>query len=83
MQEKLLMIEWFNVAKQWSTIKRAIKYASVVGPILILINHGNAILQGDIAIDRAISMMLTIMVPFFVSTASTVGATLEFRKRFD
>jgi len=71
------MHEWIRIALQKSTFLRALKCAVVVGPILIGINHGGAILEGRISAESIISMALTVMVPFCVSTVSTVGAALE------
>jgi hypothetical protein len=46
----------------------------IVGPILIAINQGDAIAAG--AVDRVavIKMGLTLVVPYLVSTFSSVGA---------
>jgi hypothetical protein len=49
-------------------------YSLIVGPILIAINQGDAIAAG--AVDRVavIKMGLTLVVPYLVSTFSSVGA---------
>ncbi|MCW5756196.1 MAG: nitrate/nitrite transporter NrtS [Phycisphaeraceae bacterium] len=49
-------------------------FALVVGTVLITINHGDAIVQGEIGPDRVLKMGLTVMVPYVVSTLSSVGA---------
>ncbi len=54
-------------------------YAVVVGAILIAINHGAAIRDGDVAMDRLIQMGLTALVPYLVSTFSSVGAMRQFQ----
>ena len=60
---------------------RALKYAVVVGAILIAINHGDAILAGDhLGADRLLKMILTAFVPYMVSTLSSVGATRALNK---
>jgi hypothetical protein len=46
----------------------------VVGAILITINHGQAILRGDVTLSRLLQMGLTVMVPYVVSTSSSVSA---------
>ena len=56
---------------------RACTYAVVVGAVLITINHGDAILAGDLPTGRWLRMGLTVLVPYLVSTFSSVGATLE------
>jgi len=49
-------------------------YAVVVGAILIGINHGDAILRGDVSTTRLFKIALTVVVPYMVSTLSSVGA---------
>ena len=49
----------------------------VVGTVLIVINHGDAILAGHLDGPRVLKMALTVLVPYCVSTASSVGAMLE------
>jgi len=73
------MKEQFQLAFQSSVVKRALKYAVVVGFILIAINHGVAIFSGRITGGIVIQMVLTVMVPYVVSTLSSVGALLEMR----
>lgn len=68
------MAEWMALAFQKSVVKRACFYAVIVGAILITINHGDAILRGDINRVRIIKMGLTVLVPYAVSTLSSVGA---------
>jgi len=75
------MPEWIAIAFQKTSILRATKCAAVVGPILVIINHGSAIMAGEITVERIIMAVLTIMVPYCVSTVSTVGSTLELKKR--
>lgn len=55
-------------------VLRALRYAVVVGALLIAINHGNAILRGDVTPARLLRMLLTAMVPYAVSTLSSVEA---------
>ena len=73
------MKERFQLAIRPSVVKRALKYAIVVGFILIAINHGFAIISGRITRGIVIQMLLTVMVPYVVSTLSSVGALLETR----
>lgn len=74
------MKEWFRFALQPSIVKRALKYAVVVGAILIAINHGGAILRGEVTRGGLLQMALTVLVPYVVSTLSSVGALMESRK---
>jgi len=53
---------------------RALKYAIVVGALLIAINHGTALLEGDVDSSLLWRMGLTVLVPYVVSTCSSVAA---------
>ena len=68
------MKEWWQLASSASVVRRALAYAVVVGLILIGINHGEALLRGDLDTNRALRMALTTLVPYLVSTLSSVGA---------
>lgn len=65
---------WFDIATRPAVVRRALKYAIIVGTLLIAINHGDAILRGDVSIDRLLRMGLTTLVPYAVSTLSSVEA---------
>jgi hypothetical protein len=75
------MTEWLRLATRPAVVRRALGYAVVVGAVLILINHGDAIVRGDISTVRLLRMALTVTVPYIVSTASSVGAMLDARHR--
>ena len=68
------MTDWFRLASNGLVVHRALKYAVVVGAILIAINHGDAILRGDLPPGRLLRMALTVVVPYMVSTLSSVEA---------
>ena len=68
------MVGRLQLAFSGSVVRRALGYAVVVGAILISINHGDAVLRGDIDAARWIKMGLTVLVPYCVSTLSSVGA---------
>jgi hypothetical protein len=73
------MKEHLQLAFQPTVVKRALKYALIVGFILIAINHGGAILSGHVSRGSLVQMLLTVLVPYVVSTLSSVGALLERR----
>ncbi len=75
------MREWLRIAEEPAVVRRSMKYAVVVGAILITINHGSALLQGSLTGARLLQMGLTMIVPYLVSTASSVGAIREARRR--
>ena len=72
---------WLSDATQWPVVRRALAYAVVVGAVLISINHGDAILKGEISNDRLLKMGLTVLVPYLVSTFSAVGAVRQMRRQ--
>ena len=71
--------EWMHIASRKPIVMRGLKYGIVVGSILIIINHGNAMAAGTVDTTRMIQMVLTVLVPYCVSTASSVGAVIDHR----
>ncbi|HSK78497.1 MAG TPA: nitrate/nitrite transporter NrtS [Thermoanaerobaculia bacterium] len=74
------MKEWLRTALRASVRRRALRVALVVGSILLAINHGDAILRGELTKDRLLRMALTLLVPYLVSTFSSVGAIRELER---
>jgi hypothetical protein len=72
-------MEWLRLASSASVVRRAAAVAAVVGTILIAINHGDALLRGDLTVGRGLRIILTVMVPYCVSTFSSVAAMQEQR----
>jgi hypothetical protein len=72
---------WLAVARERAVVLRACKFALVVGAVLIAINHGDALVAGELGAGRLVQMALTVLVPYVVSTLSSVGATLASRER--
>jgi len=52
----------------------ALKMSFIVGSILALINHGDAIFEGTITRENVCQIVLTFLVPYAVSTYSSVKA---------
>lgn len=71
------MSEWLRLALSPAVVKRGLKFAVVIGALLIAINHGDAILKGDLDAGRLLRMGLTVLVPYLVSTISSVAALRE------
>ena len=65
---------WFEVATSRPVVRRASIYFVVVGSVLIAINHGDALVRGDVDGVRLFKMILTPLVPYVVSTLSSVSA---------
>ena len=75
------MREWLQLSFSRPVVKRALLSALIVGAILITINHGDAILHGQIDQDRLQKMLLTVCVPYLVSTVSSVSTILQMQKQ--
>lgn len=72
--------EVVRLLRSGPVVRRGIKYAVVVGLLLVMINHGDAILDGDLTPRRLLQMGLTVLVPFAVSAFSSVGAMRDARR---
>ena len=68
---------WLQMAAHPGTVRRAIITAVVVGTVLICINHGPALLAGHVTLGRVLQMCLTVLVPYAVSTVSSVATRRE------
>ena len=67
-------LPWVRLATQRSIVRRAATVATVVGAILVAINHGDALWHGDVSVGRVLRILLTVFVPYCVSTYSSVEA---------
>lgn len=78
------MASLLELASRPRVVRRALGFAVVVGAILIAINHGDALARGELDATRLLQMALTVLVPYCVSTLSSVGALREaLRERPD
>ncbi|MEQ8341895.1 MAG: nitrate/nitrite transporter NrtS [Marinovum algicola] len=66
-----------RIATRRSVVTRAFRVAIVVGTVLGLLNHGDAILAGTVNAGQFAKICLTFLVPFSVSTYSSVLAIRE------
>jgi len=69
------------IACSGPVVRRALGYMVVVGVALVAINHGDAILEGNVDGNRLWKMVLTPLVPYVVSTMSSVSAIRGQRER--
>lgn len=77
------LTEWLRLAAHPATVRRALITALIVGTVLIVINHGPAILAGQLTHQRIAQMCLTVFVPYTVSTVSSVSTRKELAKKKD
>ena len=75
------MGEWLRLARDRAVVRRALRTAAIVGTILTAINHGSALLAGDVDGVRLFRILLTVFVPYAVSTSSSVAALRSVAKR--
>lgn len=74
------MSDFVSLALAPQVVRRALKYAVIVGAVLTAINHGDALLAGDVSRGRLLRIGLTLLVPYIVSTLSSVEALRGSRK---
>jgi class 3 adenylate cyclase len=65
---------WLETAKERHVIRRALLTSLIVGTVLTVVNHGNAIFGAGIPTDRLWQVVLTFVVPLAVSTIASVAA---------
>jgi len=73
--------QMLEIALSKKVAMRSFKVALVVGASLMIINHGDALMNGNIDSERLIKILLTFCVPYLVSTYSAVSATIEMSKK--
>ncbi len=61
---------WFAA----QTVRRAVTVAAIVGPILVLINHGEALFALEVTPRLLAKILLTFLVPYVVSSYSSARA---------
>jgi len=70
----LAIYVFWSIASRRDVVLRALRTAALVGLLLIAINHWDALLAGDVDAMRVGKMLLTILVPYSVSTYASVRA---------
>lgn len=74
---KTMPKSFFQIALDRSVRLRALKIALVVGSILAVINHGDRLLGLDLDSQTILKICVTFLVPYCVSTYSSVQAVRE------
>lgn len=74
------MNAWLALCFSKPVMRRAALTALIVGCLLVAINHGDALLRGQVDAARAGRIALTIVVPYLVSTVSSVSTLLEIQR---
>ena len=73
--------QYFELAFQWQVVQRAIYMAVIVGSVLVMINHGMCIYSGKFGAICFFQTALTFLVPYVVSTVSSVMAMADATKK--
>lgn len=66
-----------SLAFRKSVVLRSVKVAALVGFALIWINHYDRILAGNVDLVLVMKMLLTLLVPYLVSTYGAVSALMD------
>jgi len=74
-------MEWCALACRPAVVRRGLKFAAVVGAVLIAINHGDAILAGRLERANYLKMALTVVVPYVVSVLSSVSTLADHARQ--
>ncbi len=72
---------WIQIAADRSVVKRALVTSFVVGIILTAINHAADLRHGRLGSNLVWQVGLTLLVPYLVSTISSVAAIKRQRAR--
>ena len=65
---------WHRLARRRDIVLRAVRVALLVGTVLALINHGDKLIYGGMQTSDYLKILLTYLVPYCVSTHSSVRA---------
>lgn len=68
------LYKFLTVAVSSEVVRSSIKVSLMVGTILAFINHGAAIFQVSLTSENILQILLTYLVPYCVSTYSSVRA---------
>jgi hypothetical protein len=72
---------FMHLALTPSVVRRALKVAAVVGTLLALINHADAVVNNTFALKNFAQVVLSYFVPYAVATYSAVGALREAERQ--
>lgn len=76
---KAVLKEFFASLVNPKFAPTGLKVALVVGSLLLVINHGNALVNGQMSRDRWISALLTYGVPYLVNIHGQYTSDLRQR----
>ena len=68
---------FISIAFSREVVKNSLKVSFVVGSVLVLINHGDKIFNSNVNLENFLKTSLNYLVPYCVSTYSSVIVTLN------
>ncbi|MDA7965618.1 nitrate/nitrite transporter NrtS [Ruegeria sp.] len=74
---------FWQIATERSVVLRALRIALIVGFVLAIINHGDRLLTGSFDMGAVVKIILTFLVPYCVSTYSSVLAVRDRLQRVE
>jgi len=77
------MKQRLKIARQPTVVRTATRFALIVGPILVMINHGDTIIAGKMTTIDWLKSALTMLVPYTVSTLSSISAYISCQSNSD
>jgi hypothetical protein len=75
------MRDWLQLAFSGNVVRRALIMAGIVGPVLVLINQGEYLLDSSSGSFSWTKLVLTFLVPYIVSMVSSVTAIRQTEKQ--
>lgn len=80
MQRNQLIKSYYRYAVRQGIFQRSLKVSAVVGSLLMLINHGDKLLNQEIQLLDYLKICLTYVVPFCVSTHASIHSALKYNQ---
>ncbi|RMH52835.1 MAG: hypothetical protein D6682_00565 [Zetaproteobacteria bacterium] len=68
------MRQGMAIARRPEVVRTALRFSLVVGPLLVVINHGDGLFSGAMTQADWLKSLLTMIVPYAVSTLSSISA---------
>lgn len=65
---------FFKLVFSKAVVINAIKVSLLVGTLLVSINHGDALIDTELTLERGLKIALNYLVPYFVASYSAVKA---------
>lgn len=75
------MKTYFQALRNPEMMPTAIRVALVVGTVLFVINHGNALAQGKMNSSRWFAAVLTYVVPYCVNIHGQMSCQIKYSQR--